>query len=623
MKEEITPVDVHETSVVSETEPTTPSAVRPSRPIPTWVFIVGLLGIAVLAYGAGRHLAPVSPTVISTSTDTPATETPDTVDTSTESPVDGDVFHLTNDMLVWETPGEQPVVDVPAALRVQIQTHQDQLLQQDEAEWSEALGGSDALFRAYRFARVTSGPYAGYDLLRVEYLAGVGLADYYTSLLVLQKGDDAIVLTSDDVSSYPGLTASEHVAFARVRVDALVDVPEQVVIDGVTFRVYARGASYTWGSGDSVWNPDLIQQLQRGVSTVNGVSLAPLKMVSVGADVLYSDLPYFPLPNGDVVWYRQQLPFMPEDVSPGAPGVPAISWNDGSQNTDAYIEGKQGGCGLSSPVFVAGEEEVVALAPAGTVLVQGEAQTIYAATRVPASDAYAFDWWKQYGVGADMPADQQTIEAFLATRPFIYWKDVFGRFVRLTSASAVPAAECGKPVIYLYPEQTTDVSVQLDPQGGFTKTEPAYGEGWQVTAQPDGTLTNHADGMTYPYLFWEGRGGMYQSPESYWVIAQADVSAFISSTLTTMGLNAREIADFSEFWLPRMQNAPYYKIGFHGTRVMDVLAPLSVTPTPDAVLRVLMDYEELDAPIEAHPPTVPPSFIRTGFTVVEWGGVLR
>lgn len=62
-----------------------------------------------------------------------------------------------------------------------------------------------------------------------------------------------------------------------------------------------------------------------------------------------------------------------------------------------------------------------------------------------------------------------------------------------------------KPVIYLYPERPTDVSVTLGyPKEELTYTYPAYEDGWQVRAEPDGTLTNLKDGSTHYYLFWEG-----------------------------------------------------------------------------------------------------------------------
>ena len=63
-----------------------------------------------------------------------------------------------------------------------------------------------------------------------------------------------------------------------------------------------------------------------------------------------------------------------------------------------------------------------------------------------------------------------------------------------------------KPVIYLYPEQETDVRVTLDLAGELTCAYPAYGDGWSVRAAPDGTLTDQgravlhsvADGVLAP-----------------------------------------------------------------------------------------------------------------------------
>jgi hypothetical protein len=95
------------------------------------------------------------------------------------------------------------------------------------------------------------------------------------------------------------------------------------------------------------------------------------------------------------------------------------------------------------------------------------------------------------------------------------------------------------------------------------------------------------------------------------------------STLAKLGLNQKETADFLEFWEPRMQAAPYYQIGFHGTNVMNQLAPLTLSQKADTTIRVLMDYQELSAPIKANPPILPATPARKGFTVIEWGGVIR
>jgi hypothetical protein len=54
----------------------------------------------------------------------------------------------------------------------------------------------------------------------------------------------------------------------------------------------------------------------------------------------------------------------------------------------------------------------------------------------------------------------------------------------------------------------------------------------------------------------------------------------------------------------------------------DQLAPLAVSPQPDTVIRVFMDYQGLDKYQEVAAPVITTPQ-RKGFTVVEWGGALH
>ena len=47
--------------------------------------------------------------------------------------------------------------------------------------------------------------------------------------------------------------------------------------------------------------------------------------------------------------------------------------------------------------------------------------------------------------------------------------------------------------------------------------------------------------------------------------------------------------------------------------------PLDITPNPDTIIRILMDYKPLDKKIIVKEQNLITSE-RTGFTVVEWGG---
>jgi hypothetical protein len=50
--------------------------------------------------------------------------------------------------------------------------------------------------------------------------------------------------------------------------------------------------------------------------------------------------------------------------------------------------------------------------------------------------------------------------------------------------------------------------------------------------------------------------------------------------------------------------------------------PLNVSPAPETVIRINMEFKALDAPIEVKTQVLPETPIRQGFTLVEWGGTI-
>ena len=178
----------------------------------------------------------------------------------------------------------------------------------------------------------------------------------------------------------------------------------------------------------------------------------------------------------------------------------------------------------------------------------------------------------------------------------------------------------GKPVIYLYPERTQNVSVQLDFAGRITYTYPAYRNGWNVTASPSGTLVDQADGSTHYYLFWEGNAHKTQWDFSEgFVVPGAQVERFLLEKLPQLGLTPREYNDFITYWAPELAKNSYNLITF-ATDEYDEIAKLHILPKPDTILRVHMVWKAIPAPIEIREQKLPALLERKGFTVVEWGG---
>lgn len=202
------------------------------------------------------------------------------------------------------------------------------------------------------------------------------------------------------------------------------------------------------------------------------------------------------------------------------------------------------------------------------------------------------------------------------------YESEYNRIIKKVVCSRVTRPEddepvFAKPVIYLYPEKTTEAFVRLDFDGYFTETVPPYRNGWHVVASPDGRLIAD-DGKAYPYLFWEGVPNRGITITEGFCVAGSQTREFLEKILPEIGLARNEYDEFISYWLPHMENNEYNLIQFCGEEYLEA-AELEVTPAPDSVLRVFMAYRSSDEYVSLPEQTFAP-FVRTGFTVVEWGG---
>ncbi len=174
----------------------------------------------------------------------------------------------------------------------------------------------------------------------------------------------------------------------------------------------------------------------------------------------------------------------------------------------------------------------------------------------------------------------------------------------------------GKPVIYLYPQEECDIAVKMELSGYFTHTVPGYGQGWQVTARPDGTILHQ--GSEYPYLFWEAVLEHNYDFSRGFCVPGDQTEVFLREKLAILGLQEKEILDFLAYWLPLMEQNAYNLIAFQSEGYTDY-AKLKIDPIPDTLIRVLMAYYPLEEPVDILPQELT-AVVRYGYTVVEWGG---
>ena len=176
-----------------------------------------------------------------------------------------------------------------------------------------------------------------------------------------------------------------------------------------------------------------------------------------------------------------------------------------------------------------------------------------------------------------------------------------------------------KPIIYLYPEEETEVLVSLGKPEKLTHTYPKYQDAWRVTAQPNGDLKDEK-GRSYYALYWEGiRSDKPQMTDGF-IVKGSDTIRFLEEKLAVLGLTEREANEFIVYWLPELENNEYNFIRFETKEEIDENMPLYITPKPDTTIRVMMEYRSANKTEQVETQQLPPTPERKGFVAVEWGG---
>ena len=176
-----------------------------------------------------------------------------------------------------------------------------------------------------------------------------------------------------------------------------------------------------------------------------------------------------------------------------------------------------------------------------------------------------------------------------------------------------------KPIIYFYPEQTTELNVKLGYPENLTCSYPKYENGWNIIANPDGSLIDINTGRSLYSLYWEGNAKPKISMNEGFVIKGEDTISFLEEKLAILGLNEIEAEEFIVYWLPKLQNNKYNYIRFATIDEINKMMPLEISEKPDSLIRVLMEYKPLDKYIDVKEQELSTP-ARTGFVVVEWGG---
>ena len=189
------------------------------------------------------------------------------------------------------------------------------------------------------------------------------------------------------------------------------------------------------------------------------------------------------------------------------------------------------------------------------------------------------------------------------------------------ASRCLPENATVKPVLYFYPASTTEMTVTPRFKINDGLIYPAFndGEGWIFKAQPDGKLS--LNDQLYNYLFWEGKTGATYSTKEGNIVPREETVSFFEKALSAYGLTSAEKQDFITYWGNELRQNEANEIYFVNDQY-ERMHQYDVTPRPDTKITVFMVYRpakkgDAMSKIQAFPANPP---LRTGVTVVEWGG---
>ena len=176
-----------------------------------------------------------------------------------------------------------------------------------------------------------------------------------------------------------------------------------------------------------------------------------------------------------------------------------------------------------------------------------------------------------------------------------------------------------KPNIYIYPLTSINLSVKIEfPQGGnITESIPTYNDGWTVNIDSNGIINSK-----FNYLFYESLQPNIFQYKKGWCVSKSDLTAFFNKNMGLYNFSDREITDFIEYWIPRLQENEYYMVYPQTNDIIDNIIKLKFSIRPNNVNRLFYGIVGLDKYTKIEEPSII-QFKRDGFFVMEWGVFIK
>ena len=179
-------------------------------------------------------------------------------------------------------------------------------------------------------------------------------------------------------------------------------------------------------------------------------------------------------------------------------------------------------------------------------------------------------------------------------------------------------AGIAKPILYLYPEKETDVTVKFSNPEILETTYPKFNGKWEVKAKSNGDLYDKS-GKYYYALYWDEKKVHSVDFSEGFYVDKDEAIDFLEKKLSYIGLNDKERNEFIMYWLPVLEKNGKNLVYFELTEERESYNKLLISPKPDSMLRLVIHIKKVDKKVDI-PKQSLSKFKRVGFTVVEWGG---
>jgi len=108
-------------------------------------------------------------------------------------------------------------------------------------------------------------------------------------------------------------------------------------------------------------------------------------------------------------------------------------------------------------------------------------------------------------------------------------------------------------------------------------------------------------------------------PKEGFVFTKEELPRELELLMRKIGFNEKETSDFLAYWLPRLQEKPYYFLTLLPEEEIKEKEKLVFSQEPDTIIRARFVFEGLNEPILVKSLSIP-HYERKGFVVADWGG---